>query len=60
MIFISLVKFRETPTKAMISETTKLMEQGLKETGAKKLSQYRTLGRYDGISIIGEMMRRQS
>ena len=31
MLFITLAKFRKKPTKVMIAETTKLMEQGLKE-----------------------------
>ena len=52
MIFIILSKFRKKPTKAMIAETTKLMEQGLKEAGAKMLAFYWTLGRYDAVLII--------
>jgi uncharacterized protein with GYD domain len=51
MIFITLGKFRKKPTKAMIAETTKLMEQGLKETSLKKLAFYWTLGRYDTVLI---------
>jgi uncharacterized protein with GYD domain len=52
MIFISLGKFRKKPTKAMIAESTKVIEQGLKETGAKLLGFYWTLGRYDSVLII--------
>lgn len=51
MIFITLAKFRKKPTKAMIAETTKLMEQGLKKAGVKKLAFYWTLGRYDTVLI---------
>ena len=51
MIFITLGKFRKKPTKAMVAETTKLMEQGLKETGGKMLAFYYTLGRYDTVLI---------
>jgi uncharacterized protein with GYD domain len=52
MIFITLAKFRKKPTKAMIAESTKLMEQALKETGSKILGWYWTLGRYDIVVII--------
>jgi uncharacterized protein with GYD domain len=51
MLFITLGKFRKKPTKAMIAETTKLMEQGLKKMGIKKLAFYWTLGRYDTVLI---------
>ena len=51
MLFITLAKFRKKPTKATIAETTKLMEQGLREAGVKKLAFYWTLGRYDTVLI---------
>jgi len=51
MLFITLAKFRKKPTKAMIAETTKLMEQGLRKVGVKKLAFYWTLGRYETVLI---------
>jgi uncharacterized protein with GYD domain len=51
MIFITLARFKKKPTKAMIAETSKLMEQGQKETGGKILGLYWTLGRYDVVLI---------
>jgi uncharacterized protein with GYD domain len=51
MLFITLAKFRRKPTKAMIAKTTKLMEQGLREAGVKKIAFYWTLGRYDTVLI---------
>jgi len=51
MIFITLARFKKKPTKAMIIETSKLMEQGLKEAGGKILGWYWTLGRYDTVVI---------
>lgn len=50
MIFISLAKFRKKPTKAVIAETTKFMEQ-LAKGGTKILGFYWTLGRYDTVLI---------
>ena len=52
MIFITLGRFRKKPTKAMIAESSKLMEQGLKEAGGKILGWYWTLGRYDAVAIF--------
>lgn len=51
MIFITLGRFRKKPTKAMIAESSKLMEQGIKETGGKILGFYWTLGRFDTVLI---------
>jgi hypothetical protein len=35
MISITLARFKKKSTKAMIAETSKLMEQGQKEMGGK-------------------------
>lgn len=51
MIFITLGRFRKKPTKALIAESSKLMEQGIKETGGKILGFYWTLGRFDTVLI---------
>jgi len=51
MIFITLARFRKKPTKAVIAETSRLVEQGLKEMGGKILGWYWTLGRYDVVFI---------
>jgi len=51
MIFITLGRFRKKPTKAMIAESSKLIEQGVKETGGKILGFYWTLGRFDTVLI---------
>jgi len=51
MIFISLFKFRQKPTKKGIAENLKLIEQESKE-GVKYLGIYYTLGRYDAVSIM--------
>jgi len=51
MIFISLFKFRQKPTKENIAESSKLFEIEKKE-GIKYLGMYWTLGRYDGVSIM--------
>jgi uncharacterized protein with GYD domain len=51
MIFISLARWRKKPTKEMVAQATKLIEQMAKE-GIKVLGFYWTLGRYDGITII--------
>jgi len=51
MIFITLGRFRKKPTKALIAESSKLMEQGLKEAGGKILGWYWTLGRFDTVLI---------
>jgi len=50
MIFISLNKFKQKPTKKSIAESNKLFDKGAKE-GIKILGLYWTLGRYDSILI---------
>ena len=50
MIFITLAKLRKKATKAVIAETSRLLEQGIKE-GGKVLGAYWALGRYDVILI---------
>jgi len=40
MIFIVLSKWRKKPTKAGVAETTRVMEQMVKEAGVKVLSSY--------------------
>jgi uncharacterized protein with GYD domain len=51
MIFGTMCKFRKKPTKAVIAESSRLVEQGLKETGGKILGWYWTLGRYDVVFV---------
>jgi uncharacterized protein with GYD domain len=51
MRFISLVKFRKKPTKEIIAQNLKLMEQEAKE-GVKVISIDWTLGRYDAVVIL--------
>ena len=51
MIFISLFKFRQKPTKENIAESSKLFEIEKKE-GIKYLGIYYTLGRYDSVAIF--------
>ena len=51
MIFISLGKFRNKPTKQATDEVSLLM-QGMKDEGVKFLSFYWTLGRYDTVVIM--------
>ncbi len=50
MIFITLSRFREKPTKETIAEIQKLFERSTKE-GGKVLGFYWTLGRYDVVTI---------
>jgi uncharacterized protein with GYD domain len=50
MIFITLAKFRKKPTKDMVNQSTKLLEQMTQE-GTKILGVYWTLGRYDAVLI---------
>ncbi len=49
MIFISLGKFREKPTKAMTDEVTKMTADMAKKEGIRILSFYWTLGRFDTV-----------
>jgi len=51
MIFITVGKWRKKPTKEMVAQASKLVEQGLKEMGGKILGWYWTLGRYDIVFI---------
>jgi len=51
MIFITLWRFRKKPTKEMLAESRRLFEQLARE-GGKVLSNYWTLGRYDGVTIV--------
>ena len=50
MIFITLARWRKKPTKDMVAQSGKLVEQTVKE-GAKVLGWYWTLGRYDIVMI---------
>jgi len=50
MIFITLARWRKKPTKEMITQSSKLFEQMVKE-GGKIVGWYWTLGRYDSIVI---------
>jgi uncharacterized protein with GYD domain len=51
MIFITLSRLKGKPTKDSIAKAEKLFEQMDRE-GAKILSHYWTLGRYDTVAII--------
>jgi uncharacterized protein with GYD domain len=51
LIFITLGKFRQKPTKESGAQANKLFEKAVKE-GAKILGMYWTLGRYDAVIII--------
>jgi len=50
MIFITLAKWRQKPTKETVAQSTKLFEQMVKE-GSKIIGRYWTLGRYDAVVI---------
>ena len=49
MFFITLSKFRKKPTKEMTSEVSKIMRLITEKEGAKILSFYWTLGKYDTV-----------
>ncbi len=51
VIFISLARFRNKPTKETVAQTTKLFEQMVKE-GSKILGVYWMLGKYDVLVIV--------
>lgn len=51
MIFISLGKFRNKPTKKASEEVTELMK-GMMDEGIKFVNFYWTLGRYDTVVIM--------
>ncbi len=51
MIFISLGKFRDKPTKEMTDEASRIIGEMSKE-GLKILSFYWTLGQYDAVVIM--------
>jgi len=50
MIFITLARWKKKPTKESIAQSSKLVEQMVKE-GGKVVGMYWTLGRYDGVLI---------
>ena len=50
MFFISLIKWKQTPTKDKMDQATKTMEE-LEKQGIK-IQVYFTLGRYDQVAII--------
>ena len=50
MIFIMLARWRQRPTKEMVAQSSKLVEQMVKE-GFKVLGMYWTLGRYDAVFL---------
>ena len=50
MIFITLLKWKKTPKKEMIDQSTKRLEE-LANQGIK-MNVYWTLGRYDAVTII--------
>lgn len=51
MIFISMARWKKTPSKGVVAQATKLFEQMTKE-GVKIVGQYWTLGRCDAIGIF--------
>jgi uncharacterized protein with GYD domain len=51
MIFISLVKLKEKPSKETIAKGDKITKQLSKE-GVKIIGRYWTLGRYDAVLIF--------
>lgn len=50
LIFISLIKFKQMPSKEDLIKIDKLREE-LNKKGIKSLSWYWTLGRFDGVLI---------
>lgn len=52
MKFILLIKFRKKPTKEIIAQNLKAIEQENKKEGMKTGDIYWTLGRYDGVAIV--------
>jgi uncharacterized protein with GYD domain len=50
LIFITLVKWKQTPKKEMINQSTKRLEELAKQ--GIKMNVYWTLGRYDAVTII--------
>ena len=50
LIFITLLKWKKTPKKEMIDQSTKRLEE-LANQGIK-MNVYWTLGRYDAVTII--------
>jgi len=51
LIFISLIKTKEKPTKETIDQANKMIDD-LKNRNVKLLSHYWTLGRYDAVIIF--------
>jgi len=51
LFFISFGRFRKKPTKEMIAQGSKMMEELQKKKGMKILGWYWTLGRYDVVLI---------
>lgn len=51
MLFITLYKFKKKPTKEIVGEIQKGMEQRVKEGVVKVLGLYWTLGRYDAVLV---------
>jgi uncharacterized protein with GYD domain len=50
LIFICLVKWKAKMTKETLAQSSKLIEQMVRE-GSKIISMYWTLGRYDAVMI---------
>jgi uncharacterized protein with GYD domain len=50
MIFITLARWKKKPTKELVAQSGKLLEQAVKE-GARLIGMYWTLGRYDAVLI---------
>ena len=52
MIFISLGKMKNKPSKEMTEQATKTIQEELGKIGIKVLGWYWTLGRYDTVFIF--------
>ncbi|MFQ5710988.1 MAG: GYD domain-containing protein [Candidatus Geothermarchaeales archaeon] len=51
MIFITLARFRGTPSRESMAKSDKLFAK-MAEEGGKVLAAYWTLGRYDAVVIV--------
>jgi uncharacterized protein with GYD domain len=52
MKFISLIKFKDKPTKASIAQNLKCLKYESAKEGVKCIGYYYTLGRYDAVVIL--------
>jgi len=59
LIFISLIKFKQAPTKGELAKIDKLWAE-IPKKGFKILSCYWTLGRFDGVVIFEAPTEREA